>query len=204
LEIVAHYESCLERHGDTNLGVNWPNAGDAERRYEVMLGIVPRDTPAPVTLLDFGCGAGHLYEHIRTRGLDKSISYSGLDLSPKFIALCRHKHSGIPYYCLDILKTGAELPEFDYVVMNGVFTEKRTLSHTEMSTYFQEVIKRVFAKARFGVAFNVMSKQVDWEREDLFHLSFDQLASFLTKFVSRSFVIRHDYRLYEYTVYVYR
>jgi len=169
-----------------------------------MLQIVSQDAPAPVTLLDFGCGAGHLYEHIRNRGLDKFIYYSGLDLSEKFVALCRSKHPGIRFYCLDILKTGAELPEFDYVVMNGVFTQKLTLSHAEMFTYFQELLKCVFAKARLGVAFNVMSKQVDWEREDLFHLSFDPLASFLTQCVSRHFVIRHDYRLYEYAVYVYR
>src|SRR5260221_3771151 len=24
LAIVSHYESCLERHGDTHLGVDWP------------------------------------------------------------------------------------------------------------------------------------------------------------------------------------
>jgi len=49
-----------------------------------------------------------------------------------------------------------------------------------------------------------MSKHVDWEREDLFHLPFDVLARFLTRMVTRNFVIRNDYGLYEYTTYVYR
>jgi hypothetical protein len=49
-----------------------------------------------------------------------------------------------------------------------------------------------------------MSKHVDWEREDLFHLPFDRLTSFLTNRLSRHFVIRHDYGLYEYTTYVYK
>ena len=30
-----------------------------------------------------------------------------------------------------------------------------------------------------GIAFNVMTKHVDWERDDLFHLPFDQLAEWL-------------------------
>ena len=49
-----------------------------------------------------------------------------------------------------------------------------------------------------------MSKHVDWEREDLFHLSFDELGSFLKEEISRNFTIRNDYGLYEYTVYIYK
>ena len=66
------------------------------------------------------------------------------------------------------------------------------------------MLMRVFAKARKGVAFNVMSKSVDWERDDLFHLSADRLITFLTKSLSRHFIIRNDYGLYEYTTYVYK
>ena len=49
-----------------------------------------------------------------------------------------------------------------------------------------------------------MSKNVDWERDDLFHWGLDELTAFLTKDISRRFVLRNDYGLYEYTVYVYR
>ena len=37
LNIVSHYESCLERHGDTHLGLDWPRQEDADTRYRVML-----------------------------------------------------------------------------------------------------------------------------------------------------------------------
>jgi hypothetical protein len=49
-----------------------------------------------------------------------------------------------------------------------------------------------------------MSTHVDWERDDLFHLPIDKLTAFLVKEASRDFIIRHDYKLYEYTAYVYR
>jgi hypothetical protein len=49
-----------------------------------------------------------------------------------------------------------------------------------------------------------MSRLVDWERDDLFHLPFDVMAEFVGKRLSRHFVIRHDYPAYEYTTYVYR
>jgi len=203
LSIVSHYESCLEKYGDTHLGVDWPKKEDVDKRYRVMLEVIRPDTPGKIKLLDFGCGASHLYEYIVQHKLD-NIEYSGLDLSEKFIGLSRRKFPSINYYCIDILDDQVSLPDFDYIVMNGVFTEKRDLSFDEMFAYFQAIVGRAFDKARIGIAFNVMSKQVDWERDDLFHLPFDLLASFLTKNISRHFVIRHDYGLYEYTAYVYR
>jgi len=203
LGIVSHYESCLQRHGDTYLGADYTREKDPEICYGVMLDVIlPADRNVSVQVLDFGCGASHLYEYILTRRMDR-LSYSGLDLSEKFIELSKSKFPAVNYYCVDLLNEGATIPNFDYIVMNGVFTEKCELSFDEMFSYFKRLTAKVFDHAEVGIAFNVMSKQVDWERDDLFHLPFDMLASFLTREVSRNFVFRHDYGLYQYTTYVY-
>lgn len=204
LEIVEHYESCLQRHGDTHLGVDWPRAEDVATRYRVMLEVVRGQAPTgSVSLLDFGCGAAHLYEHILATGL-AGIEYSGLDLSERFVALSRAKFPQRTFYCVDLLENGAGVPVFDYVVMNGVFTIKGGLTFEEMTAYFERLLKAAWAKTDRGLAFNVMSKHVDWERQELFHLPFDTLAGFLVRELSRNFVVRSDYGLYEYTTYVYR
>ena len=203
LEIVNHYESCLEQHGDTHLGVDWPNEQDAQLRYKVMLEVIRETKTKAVSLLDFGCGTSHLYAYLQAHHYPH-VQYAGLDISPKYIAVAQQKYPSVPYYCLDVMDADSTMPTTDYVVMNGVFTEKRALNFDEMWAYFQQVITKVFAQVRLGLAFNVMSKQVDWEREDLFHLPMDLLAAFLKKEVSRHFVFRHEYGLFEYTVYVYK
>lgn len=204
LDIVSHYESCLERHGDTHRGVDWPKPEDAATRYNVMLGVIRRGAgDEAVSVLDFGCGAAHLYEHMLATGV-RGVAYAGLDLSEKFVELSRRKFPENEFYCVDILDDASGVPRFDYVLMNGVFTEKRGLAYDEMLAYFERLVKEVWAKAGRGLAFNVMSKHVDWEREDLFHLPFDTLAAFLTRELTRDFVFRNDYGLYEYTAYVYR
>jgi len=206
-EIVAHYESCLEKFGDTHRGVDWPNALGATTRYQVMMEMIKpmkaKRDEAPVTLLDFGCGAGHLLEFLRTEQRS-DILYSGLDASPKFVELCQKKFPETQFQCVDIVQTDVQVEQVDYVIMNGVFTEKCSLSFDEMFEYFCRVIRLVFPLARHGIAFNVMSKHVDWERDDLFHLSFDALARFLNAEISRNYQFRADYGLYEYTAYVYR
>lgn len=200
--IVEHYEKCLEQHGDTHKGVDWPNIADAKKRYSVMLDVV-RDDNEDITLLDFGCGASHLYEFIKENNLAQ-IDYSGLDISEKFIDLSKDKFPDLKFYCIDILEESNALPVFDYIVMNGVFTEKISMSTDEMFSYLKDVVRLLFDKCRIGLAFNVMSKNVDWEREDLFHLEKGLLVDFLKMEISEDFHIKEDYGLYEYTVYIYK
>jgi SAM-dependent methyltransferase len=201
-DIVKHYEDCFKEHGDNHLGVDWPNLEDAIKRYQVMLSVIT-DSKVENSVLDFGCGTGHLNQYIIDNSI-KNISYSGLDLSKTFVDAAKSKYPNIFFYCLDILNDTITLPEFDYIICNGVFTEKRDLSFDEMWAYFQKMLLAIFHKVNKGMAFNVMSKAVDWERSDLFHVPTDLLITFLTKKLSRNFVIRNDYGLYEYTVYIYK
>jgi len=203
--IIAHYEECLKIHGDTHLGVDWPNPEDADTRYRVMLDLIHRPLARePVRLLDFGCGASHLYDYIEHERVD-GLSYSGLDLSADFIELSRAKFPSNDYWCLDLLTADhGHLGRFDYAVMNGVFTEKMDLQFDEMFDFLTRTVVATFSLVDVGIAFNVMSSCVDWERDDLFHLPFDTLAAWLTRNIGRNFVFRNDYGLYEYTTYVYR
>jgi hypothetical protein len=207
LEIVQYYEARLAEHGDTHRGVDWPNAHEATTRYRVMLDVIREPRPTPVTLLDFGCGASHLYDFMLSpagKPISAGVSYSGLDLSAEFVALSRRKHPDITYYHLDALREADGLPDVDYVAMNGVFTHKHGLTYDEMLVFFQNMLEAVFPHVRRGLAVNLMTKHVDWEREDLFHLPFDTLATFLKRSLTRHFVFRNDYATFDYTAYIYR
>lgn len=202
-KIIEHYESCLEKHGDNHLGVDWPKLDDVDKRYKVMLDIIKlnEDSLIDVSLLDFGCGTAHLLDYIQKNNYN-TILYSGLDISQKFIDVAHGKYPNNSFYCFDIFDSKIEIQNFDYIVMNGVFTEKRELTFKEMWNYFTKMLPIIFEKCNKGFAFNVMSKNVDWERDDLFHVSHDVLSSFLCENITRNYVIRNDYGLYEYTVYV--
>jgi SAM-dependent methyltransferase len=202
--IADHYVACLERHGDNHFGVDWPNEEDAHTRHRVMLEVIrPGIGAEPHRVLDFGCGAAHLMEHIRAEKRT-DIDYAGLDIAEPFVKLSQAKFPEAPFWCLDVLTDDVSaLPRFDYAVLNGVFTEKLELSYDEMFDFMSRTVARVFSLVEVGIAFNVMSKHVDWERHDLFHVPFDEMAAFLTANVTRNIVLRADYGLYEFTAYAY-
>ena len=198
--IAKHYEECFEQHGNNCRGVDWPNVKDAETRYRIMLELIPPSSET-CSLLDFGCGLSHLYDYMRKDVKYDNIIYTGLDISEKFVDFSKEK--GPRYLIKDLIRE--DLDEyFDYIVFNGVFTEKLDLSEDEMFAFMEQILLKCFKFTKKGLAFNVMSKNVDWERQDLFHCSMDKLTNFLFKNGLKHFVIRNDYGLYEYTTYVYR
>ncbi len=205
LKIAKHYEKCFQLHGDNHKGMDWPIADDVPKRYELMLQLI-KESSTTIDLLDFGCGTAHMLDYLQQRASSNTnIRYAGADISAKFIEIAKKKFPEQEFYHVDLLKgKDYSLPIFDYIVMNGVFTEKRDLTFDEMWFFFRSLLSKVFSHAKKGVAFNVMSKAVDWERDDLFHLSTDLLIEYLTKNLSRNFILRNDYGLYEYTVYLYK
>ena len=173
-------------------------------RVQARLGIIPKESVGQTTtLLDFGCGSAQLMDHIGRTKRDWS-QYSGMDVSESCIKTASEKYPKCSFYCNNILTDKPAVPPFDYVVMNGVLTEKLSLSQEEMLKFTETLLVKVFEMAAKGMAFNVMSKIVDWERPDLFHLSMDAMSEMIGRKLSRHFVVRHDYGLYEYTVYVFK
>lgn len=205
LVLSEFYESCLQKFGPTPQGVDWPNQTDVSKRFTVMLDILSHEpTHTTLSLLDLGCGYGALLNHLNTHKPAIDIKYTGIDISDKMVQTAQTLFPHNLFQCQDILKNPIEFNYFDYVVLNGVLTEKRTLSWDEMVNFAQSLLTQAFKICRKGMAFNVMSPNVDWCDPNLFYWSFDELTTFLCQKCSRNIVIRQDYGLYEYTVYVYK
>ena len=136
-KIIEHYEECFKKFGDTPQGVDWTKDEQVEFRYNTMIELINfREKSFHITenvsLLDYGCGLSHLYEYIVKNNIDY-VEYTGLEISNKFFEVSRKKFPDNKYIKGDILKDGDLLKNYyDYIIMNGVFTEKRDLSFLVM------------------------------------------------------------------------
>ncbi len=205
-DIILHrYDQALESHGDTARGAHWPNETDRRLRQEIMLDLMGASPPDPCVLCDLGCGTGSLLSLLKSSNRSY-VQYVGVDRSEAALKLARAKHPDGHFVCLDVNKPAENLQilSCDYLVCNGVFTVKWSLGYQEMWTFMETALRHIWPHVSRGMAFNVMSKVVDWERDDLFHVPMDDLAALLYELAGRKVVFRSDYGLYEYTAYVYR
>jgi len=78
------------------------------------------------------------------------------------------------------------------------------ITQEEMTNFMCSTLEKLWTKTNRGIAFNCMSKILDYERDDLFHVSFDELSRWVYDNLSSKFTIRQDYGLREFTMYVYK
>ncbi len=195
------YEKTLKTFGRNNKGVGWPKKKDAIIRYEMMSKII-KNKKANNSILDLGCGLSHFYKYLKFKKF--KIRYIGVDLSEKMIEISKRQYPKNRYFVLDVLKDHSKLPKVDYIIMNGLFTNKGKYSNHVMLKFLKSVLKVCINKVNIGLSFNVFSEFVDFKEKENFYLNLKTITDFIYKNIGNKFIINHHYGLYEYTIFIYK
>lgn len=203
--LKAHYEATFRQFGATPRGVDWEGSDKARLRHEAMLRLIaPQEISGrrAISLLDVGCGYGALLEFLTAHGFT-NVDYTGVDLVDDMVAHANRQLTGATFVQGDILEMDLADGSYDYVIANGVFTQKLMASDAEMHAFLSRMVEKLFALCRKGVAFNVMTKFVDFESFENYYRHPGEMADLASR-LTRRFVIDHSYPLYEYTVRLYK
>ena len=196
-EIIKHYENCLESNTDPYLQVDWSNREAAKIRYEFFSNIHSCTSKSPI--LDYGCGVGNFCSYVSPE------YYVGCDISKKMIEAAKLRYPDYSFYSLEDLN----LKEYESIIINGVFTEKRNLSHYEM--YYEIVVptlKTLWKHTECVLAVNFMnahSLPPSKQRPELFFLDANELAT-LARFELKctKYKIDSSYLPYEHTLQLFK
>jgi SAM-dependent methyltransferase len=200
--LQEHYRQTFLAHGPTSKGVDW---GDKEwaaiLRQHKMLEIIREPIKDRVSLLDVGCGYGALVDLIER--LELPIDYTGIDIVGEMIASARAVHPDSCFINGDIMEHS--FGTFDYVVCNGILTQKLNASTLTMNNYAQQLVRKAFSLCRRGIAFNQMSTFVNFQKENLYYRNPAEMLAWCMSEITPHARIDCAYELwYEYTVFLYK
>ncbi len=199
--LKAHYKGTFDRFGPTSKGVDWgDDVRRATLRHQKMLSILA-DAKGRVSLLDVGCGYGGLLEYARAQKLD--LDYTGIDVAENMISWAQANQDGGTFVLGDILETDLSRT-FDFVVCNGILTQKLSVSNRDMDGFAQRLIRRVFDLCTRGVAFNVMTNRVNFYADNLYYRSPVELLGWCMDELTVRVRLDHSYPLYEFTTYLFK
>lgn len=194
--LVRLYEEAFRRHGDNPAAVLWPK-GRQEERFRALTRHI--DASTPFSLLDYGCGLGHLKAF-----LDASrapVAYSGADLVPAFVEACRAKYSDASFFNA---QSPREVPgQFDYVIASGAFNVRYGATDVQHRDAVFGMLVDLFNKAGILLAVDFMTDAVDYRQPDAYHQNVEELYRFITR-LSRRVVIDQSYLPYEFAVTVWK
>lgn len=202
--LAAHYDATFRAHGASPKGVDWGGDPlDLSLRLDRMLDVTRRGAHVgrDVSLLDVGCGYGSLLDHAIERG--KSLHYTGLDINENMIRIAQQRHPQATWIKGDIL-TEANVEPHDYVVCNGILTQKLEVSIRDMDQFLKKLVRQLFALCRVGIAFNVMTSHVNFTAPNLYYRNPAELLAWCMTEITTKAILDHAYPLFEYTLYLYR
>ena len=163
--VQARYEAFLAEHGpDDSRGVGWSSAWVQTLRFEVLCQVMEGE--APVSVADFGCGTGALFAHLAARGTPPPLGeYAGYDLVPGMIAAARAAIDD-PRARFAV---GTEVAEdVDYVIACGALTMRPGIPDDAWAEHVRDVVRGLWERARRGLAFNLISREVPPTDRDLY------------------------------------
>lgn len=198
---ASYYGGLYNEHGP---GVNAVASGRQiykDIRYQKLSAIFENETA--FSIHDIGFGLGHFYEFLKKRYPQKSIDFSGSEVTPQFVDHCKSMYPECEFYFRDL----AEKPfveKYDYLVFGGTFYHLAGANEQEFVTFVQRMLLNGFSSALCGMSFNLITGFVDYRSDDLFYCEVPAIIDFCAKKLSRFFTIDHASPLYEYTISAYK
>ncbi len=197
--LIEYFEQRLARHGDDPRAVDWNGVESQYLRFEVLTQAA--ELRSGDSLLDVGCGLGHLVDYLEHLGLE--VDYTGLDLSGRMIEAARERRPDLRFVRHDLLSgEGDPLParRYDVVLNSGMFHLKtESVSDAEFEAFVEGMVRRMWELTGRATVFNLMTEFVDWREPKLYYAPLGRWIPFFRS-LTRWFVIRHDYPLYEFVV----
>ncbi|MDA4122226.1 MAG: class I SAM-dependent methyltransferase [Thaumarchaeota archaeon] len=198
---LGYQEHASGKDGNTVEFAHWVGKDKVWLRFKVLLDVGALEGRR---ILDFGCGNGLLLDYIEEKGV--KCHYHGWDISRRMVETARKRHPLADFKVVDILEDDLKKFQgfFDYVLVSGVFHVRFSSGEAAHLEWIEAALSKLWPLCKEGLGFNLMSEHVDWKASDLYYAPIDEITKFLVENCSRWFLLRHDYPLWEYTVYVYK
>lgn len=193
--IIRRYQERLAKHGED---IKTLASGNRERqaiRLKVLSEVGDLNN---CSLLDVGCGFGDFYRFLKEAGI--KVNYTGYDICPDFIEISKQKFPEAQFEVKDI-QTDTIRQKFDYVVSSQTFNNRLVKENNE--TVMKDIIRKAYELSNIGVAIDMLSTYVDFREEHLYYYNPEKIFRFC-KSITKRVLLRHDYPLFEFTVYLYK
>lgn len=200
-ELIEHYQSLLAKHGDSPQALQYRDAETQIARFKILSEIA-----SPLhSVLDVGCGLGHLYLYLKSVGF--TGKYLGVDIVPEFAEMAAKNFKDEKNVEIKLASGLDPLPNGnDFVMLSGVFNNRMP----DNKSFMEATLHRMFVAAEKGIAFNAMTSYVDYHDENLYYVDPMEVFAFCKNELGGHPVLRHDYVLsengfpFEFAVYVYK
>ncbi|MGH3564702.1 MAG: class I SAM-dependent methyltransferase [Pseudonocardia sp.] len=138
------------------------------------------------TVLDWGCGAGDLFEHLKRTA--QPLVYRGVDINPNMISIARQRY--LQRFDVVDLTFKPEPLQYDYIFASGLFQFRDAAS----PNYYVKLLRAMYHGVRIAAAANFLSSYRAAVQKSKAELYVDPQAIIsILRSISQTWVMDHGY-----------
>ena len=196
-KIKEIYKKAYGKHGNSLEAILTPK-GRQDFRFNSICQCIKVDEETSV--LDYGCGLGHLCEYINAHF--PLCKYSGADIVSEFI---NDNHRNYPDVAFNLIADESDITEsYDYIVSAGVFNLLYADTVEEHKLIVFNILEHLFTKTRIALSVNFMTDEVDFIQDGAFHMNVVELLEYVKSHLTNRVVLDQSYMPYEFTLTCYK
>ncbi len=192
--IIHYHRHRIKEFSGTVKSLGWKGAASQLKRFEVLAQVADLNGRS---IMDLGCGQGDLKGFLDERVSE--FAYIGIDQMPEFIIEANRRYGHLPntaFYQTDFSAT--ELPTVEYVIASGALGYRSV-----NSTYYKEMIARMYASAQSALAFNMLDRATFPDHPLLVGHDVEEIEAFCKSLSPRVELIK-GYLVDDFTIFMYR
>ncbi len=206
--IILSQRDAFKRNGYHPHALFWSSREVQEVRFKIIADIgigANANANGRDSILDVGCGFGDFAAYLERQNI--STSYTGIDISADLLAEGRRQYPDLKLLQADLFEFDPKPQSFDYVTLSGTLNRKFMGNNGAQSAkdYSLEVIKRMFASCKKGIAFNLLDARHQWtaDRWDLQSFYPDEILQVI-KQLTRNYRLIDTYLENDFTIHAWR
>ena len=200
-DISKVFSFRIHTYGGTPAGVLWKTDEGQQLRFEVLFGLLVDQPPfKPVSINDFGCGYGAMFDFLLDIPSMAEMSYFGYDISREMIDTA--KQHNLDRRANFRRASKVETPA-DYTFVSGTFNLNLQVNDGLWSTYVKSTLNQLWTMSNKGLAFNMLDKNHPDQENGLYYATANDYMDFC-KTLSANVTLIDNYHLDEWTIFIHR
>lgn len=192
-KVKKMYQKAYDKYGNSLDSILFPK-GRQDLRFKSLCRCIDQSNRS--TLLDYGCGLGHLYYFLNENF--PKIRYFGADIVDEFILENKKNINDEQFF---LIQSEKDIDcSFDYIVSAGVFNLLYVESKDEHKSIVYNILQSLFKKANIALSVNFMSDEVDFQQDGAFHININELLNFSKSNLTKRLIVDQSYMPYEFTM----
>lgn len=198
---IAAYQENFILHGNTPKGTFQNNQITQFERFHQIIKPLIGIKKEGFSICDIGAGICDLHQFLIEQNINHQ--YTAIEIVPEMVEASKARFPDISVLNVDFLQE-KEVPEYDFVVLSGVFNLPGEVSKEDWETFVFQMIEKMFKCARLGISFNTLTTYSTFYSPELYYANPLEIIPFIQNKLSRFYLFNSSYALFEHTFTVFK